>query len=147
MLCYINIDINKPWENNKYLLLPNDNYNWMEKNEVSKEELSILKTKWINNILKIKKDRTKPRIDDKIIISWNALAIIGLVDAYEALKDKSYLDQAKLMFSELKDKSFRKNKLVHTYKENQFQEGVLEDYAFFKSSYEIISSNWRYLLF
>ena len=133
-LNYFNIDIKKPWENNKYLLLPNDDDNWMEKNEVSKEELSILKTKWINNILKIKKDRTKPRIDDKIIISWNALAIIGLVDAYEALKDKSYLDQAKLMFSELKDKSFRKNKLVHTYKENQFQEGVLEDYAFFSKA-------------
>ena len=45
----------------------------------------------INNILKIKKDRTKLRIDDKIIISWNALAIIGLVDAYEALKDNPIL--------------------------------------------------------
>ena len=90
-LSYFNIDINKPWENNKYLLLPNDNYNWMEKNEVSKEELSILKTKWINNILKIKKDRTKPRIDDKIIISWNALAIIGLVDAYEAYLTSNFV--------------------------------------------------------
>jgi uncharacterized protein YyaL (SSP411 family) len=34
------------------------------------------------------------------------------------------------MFEELKDNSFRKNKLIHTYKENQFQEGVLEDYAY-----------------
>ena len=146
-LSYFNIDIDKPWENNKYLLMPNNNDNWLEKNKISEEELNSLKSKWINNILKIKKSRTKPRIDDKIIVSWNALAVIGLVDAYEALKDKSYLDQAKQMFSELKDKSFRRNKLVHTFKENQFQEGVLEDYAFFKSGYEIISGNWRYLLF
>ena len=34
------------------------------------------------------------------------------------------------MFDELEKKSFRKNKLIHTYKENQFQEGVLEDYAY-----------------
>ena len=34
------------------------------------------------------------------------------------------------MYDELKDKSFKKGKLIHTYKENQFQEGVLEDYAY-----------------
>jgi uncharacterized protein YyaL (SSP411 family) len=34
------------------------------------------------------------------------------------------------MFKELKSNSFRKNKLIHTYKEDQFQEGVLEDYAY-----------------
>ena len=37
------------------------------------------------------------------------------------------------------EKEFRKNKLIHTYKENQFQEGVLEDYAYL-SNYGVYSA-------
>ena len=45
------------------------------------------------------------------------------------------------MFDELEQKSFRKNRLIHTYKENQFQEGVLEDYAYFsKASFKLFQS-------
>ena len=117
---YYNIDIKKPWENNRFLLLPKKDNN----------ELNDLIQIWESNIIKLKEERTKPRIDDKIIVSWNSLAIVGLVDAYEALQNYDYLVLAKSMFEELKDNSFRNNKLIHTYKENQFQEGVLEDYAY-----------------
>jgi len=117
---YYNIDIKKPWENNRFLLLPKKDNN----------ELNDLIQIWESNIIKLKEERTKPRIDDKIIVSWNSLAIVGLIDAYEALKNNDYLVLAISMFEELKDNSFRKNKLIHTYKENQFQEGVLEDYAY-----------------
>ena len=133
-LDYYNINMDKPWENDKYLLLPNEyelEEEWLKsKNNISKEEIKNLKSTWIKNILDIKSDRTKPRIDDKIIISWNSLAIIGLLDAYESFNNKNFLSQAVNMFDELEKKSFRKNKLIHTYKENQFQEGVLEDYAY-----------------
>ena len=117
---YYNIDIKKPWENDRFLLLPKKAGN----------ELNDLIQIWESNIIKLKEKRTKPRIDDKIIVSWNSLAIVGLIDAYEALQNNDYLVLAKSMFEELKDNSFRKNKLIHTYKENQFQEGVLEDYAY-----------------
>ena len=130
---YYNINLSYPWENNKFLLLPikfNNEEKWLAENNITKTEISNLKSIWESNILKIKEKRTKPRIDDKIIISWNSLAITGLIDAYEAFKDKEHLDQAESMFKELKSNSFRKNKLIHTYKEDQFQEGVLEDYAY-----------------
>ncbi len=133
-LDYYNVNLDKPWEKDKYLLLPNEyelEEEWLKsKNNISKEEIKKLKSTWIKNILDIKSNRTKPRIDDKIIISWNSLAIIGLLDAYESFNNKNLLAQAVTMFDELEKKSFRKNKLVHTYKENQFQEGVLEDYAY-----------------
>jgi len=133
-LDYYNINLDKPWENDKYLLLPNEyelEEEWLRsKNNISKEEVKKLKSTWIKNILDIKSNRTKPRIDDKIIISWNSLAIIGLLDAYESFNSKNFLTQAITMFDELEKKSFRRNKLVHTYKQNQFQEGVLEDYAY-----------------
>ena len=132
-LSYYNIDVINPWEKNRFLLLPNKfNYEkkWIDSNNVSKKEISDLITIWEKNINDIKEDRTKPRIDDKIIVSWNALAIIGLIDAYDAFKNEDYISLAKSMFKELKDNSYRKGKLIHTYKENQFQEGVLEDYAY-----------------
>ena len=132
-LSYYNIDVENPWEKNRFLLLPNKfNYEkkWIDSNNISKKEISDLITIWEKSINDIKEDRTKPRIDDKIIVSWNALAIIGLIDAYDAFKNEDYIRLAKSMFKELKDNSYRKGKLIHTYKENQFQEGVLEDYAY-----------------
>ena len=130
---YYNIEINNPWEDDRYLLLPiSKNYEtvWLKVNNLSKSDLSFQKGIWESNIINIKENRTKPRIDDKIIVSWNSLAITGLVDAFEALNNQDYLTKAISIFEELKDKSFKKGKLIHTYKENQFQEGVLEDYAY-----------------
>ena len=134
---YYNIELSNPWEDDKYLLLPNEyslEDDWINLNNISKSELDDFKAEWIKNILEIKSKRTKPRIDDKIIISWNSLAIIGLIDAYEAFKDDDFLNLAVNMFDELEKNSFRKNKLIHTYKENQYQEGVLEDYAYFSKA-------------
>ncbi|MFL2633554.1 MAG: thioredoxin domain-containing protein [Candidatus Marisimplicoccus sp.] len=130
---YYNIDIDNPWESDRYLLLPNKNNkeeDWLQLNNFSKDYLNNQKRIWESNIIEIKKNRTKPRIDDKIIVSWNSLAITGLVDAFEALNNQDYLNKAINMFEELKANSFKRNKLIHTYKKNQFQEGVLEDYAY-----------------
>jgi len=134
---YFNIELDNPWEDDKFLLLPNEyslEDDWIKSNNISIEELKDLKKEWIGRILEIKSERTKPRIDDKIIVSWNSLVIIGLIDAYEAFRNEEFLDIAISMFDELEKKSFRKNKLIHTYKENQFQEGVLEDYAYFSKA-------------
>lgn len=134
---YFNIELDNPWEDDKYLLLPNEyslEDDWIKSNNISIKELKDLKKEWIRRILEIKSKRTKPRIDDKIIVSWNSLVIIGLVDAYEAFRNDEFLDIAISMFDELEKKSFRKNRLIHTYKENQFQEGVLEDYAYFSKA-------------
>ena len=114
-------------------MLPNKNNfeaDWLKSNNLSKSDLLSQKKIWESNIIEIKDNRTKPRIDDKIIVSWNSLAITGLIDAYEAFNNEDYLNKAKSMYDELKENSFRRNKLIHTYKENQFQEGVLEDYAY-----------------
>ena len=130
---YYSIDLNNPWENDRYLLLPvkkNQEEDWLKLNNVSKKELNKQKRIWESNIIELKSNRTKPRIDDKIIVSWNSLAITSLVDAFEALNNQEYLKKAINMFEELKSNSFRRNKLIHTYKKNQFQEGVLEDYAY-----------------
>ena len=113
---YYNIDINNPWEDDRYLLLPNKNNfeaDWLKSNNLSKSVLLSQKKIWESNIIEIKDNRTKPRIDDKIIVSWNSLAITGLIDAYEAFNNEDYLNKAKSMYDELKKNSFRRNKLIH----------------------------------
>ena len=99
---YFNIDLDKPWDNNKFLLIPKrDLKSWLSSNSLNEDEFSKMKERWISEILKIRSKRTKPRIDDKTIISWNALSIIGLIDAYEAFKDDPLLTQAKDKFNTL----------------------------------------------
>ena len=128
---YFNIDLDKPWDNNKFLLIPKrDLKSWLGSNSLNKDEFSKIKERWISEILKIRSKRTKPRIDDKTIISWNALSIIGLIDAYEAFKDDLLLTQAKDKFDILLKMGYKNNMLVHTFKDKQYQDGVLEDYAF-----------------
>jgi len=128
---YFNIDLDKPWDNNKFLLIPKrDLKSWLGSNSLNEDEFLKMKERWISEILKIRSKRTKPRIDDKTIISWNALSIIGLIDAYEAFKDDLLLTQAKDKFDMLLKMGYKNNMLVHTFKDKQYQDGVLEDYAF-----------------
>ena len=93
---FFNIDIDSPWDNNKFLLLPTrDLKSWLTINSLDKDEFLKMKESWFEEIMKIKSKRTKPRIDDKSIVSWNALAIVGLIDAYDAFKDDLFLSKAK----------------------------------------------------
>jgi len=128
---FFNIDLRKPWDNNKFLLLPTrDIESWLSSNSLNKDAFIKMRDRWFSEIMKIKSKRTKPRIDDKTIVSWNALSIIGLIDAYDAFNDDLLLTKAKNMFDNLLNKGFKNNMLIHTFKEKQYQDGVLEDYAF-----------------
>ena len=128
---FFNIDIDSPWDNNKFLLLPTrDLESWLAINSLDKDEFLKMKESWFEEIMKIKSKRTKPRIDDKFIVSWNALAIVGLIDAYDAFKDDLFLSKAKNMFSTILKRGYKDNMLVHTFKDRQYQDGVLEDYAY-----------------
>ncbi|GIS25508.1 MAG: hypothetical protein CM15mP126_7510 [Gammaproteobacteria bacterium] len=68
-----------------YLIKNNFEADWLKSNNLSKSDLLSQKKIWESNIIEIKDNRTKPRIDDKIIVSWNSLAITGLIDAYEGI--------------------------------------------------------------
>ena len=96
---FFNIDIDSPWDNNKFLLLPTrDLKSWLTINSLDKDEFLKMKESWFEEIMKIKSKRTKPRIDDKSIVSWNALAIVGLIDAdVDEYKDKSPAELEKLV--------------------------------------------------
>jgi len=74
----------------------------------------------------------RPGLDDKILTSWNALTISGLISCYKAFGNLEYLELALANANFLKQKVLNGDgRLLHSYKNNQAKiTGFLEDYAF-----------------
>ncbi len=88
---YYNVSNIGNWENGKNILYVNEKSDKVfEKNNLS--EKAINEQKQI--LLKERKKRVKPGLDDKILTSWNALMISGYIDAYEVFGKSEYLQSA-----------------------------------------------------
>ncbi|WP_337251604.1 thioredoxin domain-containing protein [Maribacter halichondriae] len=75
--------------------------------------------------------RNRPRLDDKILTSWNGLMLKGLTDAYRYVGNPEYLDLA-LKNGEFINTNLMKEDggLYHNYKNGKSTiNGYLEDYA------------------
>ena len=96
--------------------------------EKFKSDLNQLRYK----LYKIRWERPHPPLDHKIITSWNAMMITGLVDAYTALKEPEYLDLAEKNAQFLLASMITENgKLLRTKSsDSKFIHGFLDDYAF-----------------
>lgn len=99
------------------------------KENVDPQELKN-KLKTIKQKLLIERSkRVRPAMDNKIITSWNCLMIIAYLDAYKAIKNKEYLNEAKKALSYLLANHLKENEIYHTNAKNIT--GLLEDYALF----------------
>ncbi|MBM1107721.1 thioredoxin domain-containing protein [Aurantibacter crassamenti] len=129
---YYNINNSSVWEDGNYVLhkVVNDD-EFLETNKLSETELQTAKLNWNKKLMQARNKRVRPRSDDKIITSWNALLIKGLIKSYEAFGEKDHLAMAESILDFIKAKSYSNANLVHTYKEgSQRKEGFLEDYSF-----------------
>lgn len=81
-------------------------------------------------LLRLREQRVRPGLDDKILTGWNALTIVGLVDAYLALQDESILALVKKNITFLEKHLLNKNICFRSYRnERSTTEGFLEDYG------------------
>ena len=149
---YYNIKAETVWENENFVLHKTiDDTTFSEQNKLSLADLDNYKTKWVDLLLKVRNKRPQPKIDDKVIISWNALLINGFIDAYKAFGKQEYLERAEGIFTFIKSKGFQNERLMHSYKKNSKRtEGFLEDYAFLMDAtlnLYTITLNERYLDF
>lgn len=112
-------DITGNWEEGKNIL-------FLEPG-VSDEGLEDAKSK----LLAVRDKRIKPALDDKIILSWNALMLKGYVKAYRAFDDERFLKVAKrnVQFL-LKNGVTKSGELMRDCKgKNSKINGFLDDYA------------------
>lgn len=96
---------------------------------------SIKKTK--KNLLKVREERIRPGLDDKILTAWNGLLIKGYTDAYKAFGDAFYLEKAKQTAHFIKKHILKDDyRLDRNFKNGKSSiNGFLDDYSFVISGF------------
>ena len=138
------------WENNNYVLIQNQDLETIAKsNKIKLSALQNKKKNWEKLLFNEREKRSKPRLDDKSLTSWNALMLKGYIDAFKALGDEKYLEIATKNAHFIIDKLLLpEGNLLHNYKNGDANiNGYLEDYCFvieaFISLYEVtIDEEW-----
>lgn len=98
----------------------------------SLEELNVRLDATHTRLLRIRNERVRPGLDDKILCSWNGLMLKGLATAYRVFGEPEFLTLAlRLAFFLLqKMRDSRNGRLWHTYKLGRARQvGFLDDYA------------------
>jgi uncharacterized protein YyaL (SSP411 family) len=129
---YYNVNSFGFWEHNQYILMRTESDpSFAEKHQLTIEELETKVRFWKQLLLKEREKRIRPGLDDKILTSWNALTISGLINGFKAFGNPEYLELALANAGFLKQKLMDTNgRLLHSYKNNQAKiAGFLEDYA------------------
>ena len=129
---YYNINPYGYWEDDKYVLIRREDaqkiatiYN------LSVLELEQIIKKCNSKLIKVRNKRGKPRLDDKILTSWNGLMIKGFVDSYKAFNEPEFLnsaiDNAEFIVKNLYSED---GQLLRNYKNGKSNiNGYLEDYS------------------
>jgi uncharacterized protein YyaL (SSP411 family) len=128
---YFNINSYGEWEENYVLIRDKPKQEVAQKHNLSVNDLEVIIDKSLKILKEEREKRDKPRLDDKILTSWNGLMLQGLVDAYRYLEKDTYLDLA-LKNASFIQKEMRKpdRGLYRNHKEgNSTINGFLEDYA------------------
>jgi uncharacterized protein len=120
------------WEEGNYILLRTDSdrefaqkMNWsLEELEANIERVNIL-------LLQERNHRIKPGLDDKCLTAWNAMAIRGFCDAYNAFEDDEFLHFALQAARWIRDIQLKEDgSLYRSYKNGKSTiHAFLEDYA------------------
>ena len=86
-----------------------------------------------NQLLKVRSQRIRPHLDDKILTSWNALMISAFAKAAQVLEDPDYLDAAQMAVDFIFSRMFEAStgQLQRRYRDGESAiPGFLDDYAF-----------------
>lgn len=129
---YFNINSYGHWEHGNYVLIRDASEEKIaEKHAISIEKLNLAITDALEVLKKERNQRSRPRLDDKILASWNGLLLKGLTDAYRYMGNKKYLKLAlKNADFILKNLVKKDGSLFHNYKNGKSTiNGYLEDYA------------------
>lgn len=126
------------WENGHFVLIQNEPLDQIAVDaNITTEELKAKKEQWEQTLYNAREKRSKPRLDDKILTSWNALMLKGYADAYKALGNEEYLAAARRNALFLADKMWHTDgHLWRTYKNGEAKiPAFLEDYALTAEAY------------
>ncbi|MEW5796790.1 MAG: thioredoxin domain-containing protein [Candidatus Zixiibacteriota bacterium] len=80
----------------------------------------------------VRAKRVRPLTDDKILTSWNGLAVSALAAGYRVTSEQKYLDAAVKNAEFVRSTLWRGAKLTHSYRRGRHSDGqFLEDYSYY----------------
>ncbi len=129
---YYNINSYGHWEHGNYVLIRKYSYeDFIKKHKLSFEDFINKQKSWKSILLKERAKRSRPRLDNKTLTSWNALMLKGYVDAYRVFGKPNYLTIALQNANFIREKQLSVDgRLWHSYKNGKSTiNGYLEDYA------------------
>ncbi len=96
-------------------------------------------------LLAARERRVPPARDEKILTSWNAIAIRGLAIAARALDEPRLADAATRALDFLRERLWRNGRLLATYKDGRAHlNAYLDDYALLADAIlELLQARWR----
>jgi uncharacterized protein YyaL (SSP411 family) len=121
------------WEHGNYILLrTEDDEDFIKKEGMERAAFDEAKNRITAKLMEARSRRTRPGLDDKSLVSWNALMVSGLSKAYAAFGRNEWLELAERNLSLILTKCKRADGgLNHNYKTGKSSiNGYLEDYAF-----------------
>ena len=75
-------------------------------------------------------DRVRPGRDEKVLVSWNALAIRGMARAGRAFRNEAWIASARRALEFIRTKMWQRGRLMATYKDGRAHlNAYLDDYA------------------
>lgn len=120
------------WEDGHFVLIQNEAIEKLANDaNITVDALQNKKEQWEKLLYEVRETRSKPRLDDKTLTSWNAIMLKGYVDAYKALGNDEYLTAAYRNAQFITDTLWHSDGyLWRTYKNGTVKiKGFLEDYA------------------
>lgn len=124
------------WEETNILWLPESVEAFAEKENIQIAGLEQKIIQWKQLLLAERAKRIRPLLDDKILLSWNALMNVALAKAYAALGNDDYLQLAVSNMLFLEKNLRTQNGWRHTFKNNEAKyPAFLDDYAYLAQAY------------
>lgn len=128
---WYNITAEANWEEGNILFATEDMEAFCKEKGITVIEFKSLLEKSNELLLKERNKRVKPGLDDKILTSWNALMLNGIIDAYRVLGNPEYLDVAKKNADFLLKQMDETGRLNRNFKEGRSTiNAFLDDYSF-----------------
>ena len=135
---YFNLTKPGNWEGDKNILFrKTTDDEFLLKYNIGPEELQKKIFQSRKALMKVRKKRVRPGLDDKILTSWNALMLKGYVDAYRAYGEEKFLKAALKNADFININSIDKNNgMTRNYKNGKSSvAGMLDDYSFTISAF------------
>jgi uncharacterized protein len=120
------------WENeNNILIRKLEVEQFARQNRINIEKFKAILDQSRNKLFNARSKRERPGLDNKVLISWNALMIKGLADAYAAFGENSFLEMAKKATDHILLYSFDKSGGLYRCLNGRepYISGFLEDYS------------------